>query len=803
MGAISFSIDVNLAKALQVALSADIFFESGGFEGDSVARVSHLFQRAITVELAPHYVERLQTRFASSKAVEVIAGDSVEALVSLREELCDSSVLYWLDAHWCDANSVNPTAHQCPLLLELEAIRRLNGDSAIIIDDARLFLAPPPASHARDDWPTWDQLSRAIASISSGSHETLVVNDCIIVYPSRVRSVLMDYSRAYGADWLKVADLAREHAILAEAAADRLRLIESLDRSAAEVTTQNQRLTEQTLRLQMQIQEKEQAIHVNKTAAEKRGSDLEQLSQQLTLAQSALLAKEGVIGELESFRSDAVARLAALRERCEQQREALVQVEENRDSLADQFSLSERLRVDVMSAYSQVNAAFESMRSETRELATRVAEMQSDLTQQRKEADLFLNSLRDERVRALKRQQNMSADIEELRTTVDSTHAQIRVLRQSVEESNATIYASAQGLNVPPNRAMVDVSVESRLLLVNAVERLQKEANEKEAVIKELANAVDSYRAALTKPRWHRRAYQQLKNSVITAVRPKLGVLYQHPPIPLVAREIKNARPLAEEHAPVISIVTPSFRQAHLIERTIKSVVEQQYPKLEYHVQDGASDDGTVEILEKWAGKLTSWESRKDDGQSAAINLGFLRTRGEIMAWLNSDDLFMPGSLHYVAAFFRRNPNVDVLYGNRLLIDESDGLIGRWVLPGHDDKVLSWADFVPQETMFWRRSIWEKVGGVDESFRFAMDWDLLLRFRNAGAKIVHKPVYLGAFRIHEKQKTSAAINDIGVKEMERLRLRELGAAVTHQEIRKAITPFMMRHVVADKLEAFR
>ena len=124
------------------------------------------------------------------------------------------------------------------------------------------------------------------------------------------------------------------------------------------------------------------------------------------------------------------------------------------------------------------------------------------------------------------------------------------------------------------------------------------------------------------------------------------------------------------------------------------------------------------------------------------------------------------------------------------------------VLPG-DDKVLPWADYVPQETLFWRRSIWEKVGGIDESFKFAMDWDLLLRFRAAGARFAHRPVYLGAFRIHAKQKTSAAINEIGFQEMNRLRKREFGRDVTHDEIRRAIAPFMARHLVADKLARFK
>src|SRR6185436_555558 len=137
---------------------------------------------------------------------------------------------------------------------------------------------------------------------------------------------------------------------------------------------------------------------------------------------------------------------------------------------------------------------------------------------------------------------------------------------------------------------------------------------------------------------------------------------------------------------PRISIVTPSFRQAHFIERTIRSVLEQGYPNLEYHVQDGGSTDGTVPILERYAPRLSSWASERDSGQSQAINRAFAKTSGDIMAWINSDDVLFPGALAYVADFFNRNPDVDVVYGHRVLIDEEDREIGRWILPPHEDQ---------------------------------------------------------------------------------------------------------------------
>ena len=170
------------------------------------------------------------------------------------------------------------------------------------------------------------------------------------------------------------------------------------------------------------------------------------------------------------------------------------------------------------------------------------------------------------------------------------------------------------------------------------------------------------------------------------------------------------------------------------------------------------------------------------------------------MAYLNSDDMLLPGALHYVARYFATHPEIDVVYGHRVLIDEYDQEIGRWVVPPHDDDILSWADYIPQETMFWRRSIWEKAGGlIDTNFKFAMDWDLILRFRDAGARIVRLPRFLGAFRIHPHQKTSAEISQQGVREMGRLRERCHGRKVSDAEVHQHIKKYLFRHLVLHKL----
>jgi len=246
----------------------------------------------------------------------------------------------------------------------------------------------------------------------------------------------------------------------------------------------------------------------------------------------------------------------------------------------------------------------------------------------------------------------------------------------------------------------------------------------------------------------------------------------------------------------VISIVTPTLNSAQFLERTVRSVMDQGYEGLEYIVQDGGSTDGTLGLLEPYRARIASVETRKDNGQTDALNAGFRRSTGEILAYLNSDDLLLPGTLHYVAQFLARHPDVDAVYGHRIIIDEYDEEIGRWVLPPHDDHILDWADYVPQETLFWRRGIWERIGSqLDESFQFAMDWDLLLRFREAGARFVRAPRFLGAFRVHPAQKTSAQLSGLGAEEMARLRQRVHGRPVSNEMVYRHIRPYFRRHLI--------
>ena len=180
----------------------------------------------------------------------------------------------------------------------------------------------------------------------------------------------------------------------------------------------------------------------------------------------------------------------------------------------------------------------------------------------------------------------------------------------------------------------------------------------------------------------------------------------------------------ARDHLPGIALVTPSYQQGRYLESTIQSILAQDYPKLEYAVVDGGSGDESPEIIERYRSQLTFAVSERDEGHVDAIDKGFARISGEIMAYVNSDDLLEPGALGFVGDFFSRHPNIDAIYGHRVIIDEAGKEIGRWVSPRYNLSLLRIVDYIPQETLFWRRSIYEKVGGLDRKWFFAMDWDL-------------------------------------------------------------------------------
>lgn len=557
MGAVSFSLDPKLVRSLSAVLEIGTLVETGTFQGATIERFLTEFDSIVSIEMSETLWRSATERFKEQSHVQTLLGDSSSILKELAPSLSQRGVLYWLDAHWCEAENTAGLMSQCPLLGEIAAIETLNSQSVIVIDDARLFLAPPLAPHEISQWPSLQDIFENLRGLSD-QHEVMVVNDVIVFYPRGARSAVVSFAQDNGIDWLDAANCLKQSGTFLSQLEEKERVIQGLDEGIRSISAQ--------------LKEKDQL--------------LQQMS------------------------------------RTAQDREVVLR--------------------------------------------------------------LF-------------------------------------------------------GFLRPLVRFLVKI-------------------------------------------------YQIFK--------PRLGVLVQYSPRPMVISTENNFPTVVR--APKIAIVTPSFNQGSYIGRTIDSVLKQEYPNLEYFVQDGGSSDSTVDVLKSYCKRLNGWISEPDEGQSQAINRGFKHVTGDIMAWLNSDDLLLPGTLHVVADFLEHNPHIDVVYGNRLMVDENDLEIGRWILPGHDSDVLPWADFVPQETMFWRRSIWEKSGGrIDESFRFAMDWDLILRFKKAGARFAHIPEFLGAFRIHESQKTSAVISAIGYQEMDRLRLRELGYVPDQKTVKKALFKFLIKHVLVD------
>jgi glycosyltransferase involved in cell wall biosynthesis len=202
---------------------------------------------------------------------------------------------------------------------------------------------------------------------------------------------------------------------------------------------------------------------------------------------------------------------------------------------------------------------------------------------------------------------------------------------------------------------------------------------------------------------------------------------------------------------PRLSIITPSYNQGQFLESTIRSVLLQGYPNLEYIIIDGGSSDRSVEIIKKYDKHLFYWHSQKDRGQSDAINQGLEKSSGKILGWINSDDVYVKGAFQKIAKAFYHNPNYIVVHGNRILIDKAEQVTGWAYLPAFDPKTLIYN--ICSETAFWRRSAMEEVGLLNPNLQFAMDLEFFCRLYKQG-KFLKLNDYLGCFRWHSETKSS-------------------------------------------------
>lgn len=204
---------------------------------------------------------------------------------------------------------------------------------------------------------------------------------------------------------------------------------------------------------------------------------------------------------------------------------------------------------------------------------------------------------------------------------------------------------------------------------------------------------------------------------------------------------------------PLVSVITPSLNQRRFIEATIESVLSQDYPRIEYIVMDGGSTDGTLNVLRRYEGRI-QWTSEPDRGQSHAINKGFRRARGDILAWLNSDDTYLPGAVRTAVDHLMLHPTCAMVYGEGYLIDEAGGVIRRFPAtePFNLWKLVYGIDYILQQTVFLRREALEAVDYLDEGLRWGMDWDLFIKIGKR-FRVDHIPKDMANLREHRNAKT--------------------------------------------------
>jgi glycosyltransferase involved in cell wall biosynthesis len=243
----------------------------------------------------------------------------------------------------------------------------------------------------------------------------------------------------------------------------------------------------------------------------------------------------------------------------------------------------------------------------------------------------------------------------------------------------------------------------------------------------------------------------------------------------------------------LVSVVTPSYNQARFLEETIRSVLVQDYPDIEYIIIDGGSTDGSVEIIRRYQDRLAAWVSEPDRGQTDAINKGFALAHGEILAWLNSDDTYEPGAVAEAVAFLKSHPEVGLVYGDANFINENGQVIGRFPAAQTSyTKLRRGYVHIPQQSAFFRAALWREVGPLDVSFYFAMDYDLWVRLA-AKAPLVYVPRLWANFRLHGNAKTILS-DDRCWPEMIRVHRRDGGSyfSVIYLKylLRKVVAPLI-------------
>jgi glycosyltransferase involved in cell wall biosynthesis len=218
----------------------------------------------------------------------------------------------------------------------------------------------------------------------------------------------------------------------------------------------------------------------------------------------------------------------------------------------------------------------------------------------------------------------------------------------------------------------------------------------------------------------------------------------------------------------LISIITPTFNRGDFIEKTILSIKNQDYPLIEHIVVDGLSTDNTKDILKKYEGTYNlRWISEKDKGCADAMNKGFAMAKGDIICWLDSDDVYLPGTIKRVIEVFEQRPDITAVFGNVVIADENDKIINYERKATFDFETLIYNGMsMSPQTTFWRKALHDNVGELDISFSRCADHDFFIRLAKAGAKFYHINKYLAAYRVHSNQLTG----DVGILRKEQLEI---------------------------------
>lgn len=238
---------------------------------------------------------------------------------------------------------------------------------------------------------------------------------------------------------------------------------------------------------------------------------------------------------------------------------------------------------------------------------------------------------------------------------------------------------------------------------------------------------------------------------------------------------------------PKISIVTPSYNQGSYIETTIRSVLLQDYPHLEYIIMDGGSGDETLDVLQEYDQEISYWESTEDRGQTHAINKGFRRATGEVIGWLNSDDFLLPHALKRVARHFVSEPKADLVSGGGVFFtSETEHYpvrpCARGLTPTLPMMLAAPGNIIQQHSTFWRRRVLDAVGDLNESYDYAMDFEFFLRCCDTGLRFSTNQHCLAAFRQHAGQKS-----------------REETGGQYQQEMRRATQPYLGQSLATSSL----